>query len=184
MQPAWERLSSPLFKPLFATMLVRPEASASHDTSVLRPAVFGPRHGQSPRAARAASTDRRSAGIDRTHGAVRAPELGAGLRERGSNEFMNRDTSKTSRRWPLRGGGHLDPDTAVSPASFDVARLAAGGGMRCGRSRAGRRRQNGTVPCAAAGDSLRCPSGRWASVCSATSQLRQVWPATSTGSIA
>src|SRR5258705_10091016 len=25
-----------------------------------------------------------------------------------------------------RGGGHLDPDTAVSPASFDVARLAAG----------------------------------------------------------
>ena len=25
-----------------------------------------------------------------------------------------------------RGGGHLDPDTVVSPASFDVARLAAG----------------------------------------------------------
>jgi acetoin utilization deacetylase AcuC-like enzyme len=25
-----------------------------------------------------------------------------------------------------RGGGHLDPDTIVSPASFDVARLAAG----------------------------------------------------------
>src|SRR3954469_572074 len=25
-----------------------------------------------------------------------------------------------------RGGGHLDPDTAVSPASFEVARLAAG----------------------------------------------------------
>src|SRR5205085_10996333 len=31
-----------------------------------------------------------------------------------------------------RGGGHLDPDTAVSPASFEVARLAGGAACDAG----------------------------------------------------
>ena len=37
-----------------------------------------------------------------------------------------------------RGGGLIDSDTVVSPTSFDVARLAAGAGVRRGRSRARR----------------------------------------------
>jgi acetoin utilization deacetylase AcuC-like enzyme len=67
-----------------------------------------------------------------------------------------------------RGGGHPDPDTVVSPASFEVAQLATGAACDAvDRVLAG---EDKTALCGRR-DIMRCPSARWVFVCLATSRL-------------
>lgn len=98
-------------------LLLTHEAFAAHDT--------GPGHPERPARLDAVLAGVRAAGIaDAIQWDVPAPAPRADLERVHPALYLD-----AIERFCLTGGGHLDPDTAASPASWPAAVLAAGAGL-------------------------------------------------------
>ena len=109
-----------------------------------RPAVPRPRHGRraprAPGAPRAVDAGHRGSRVWATRSSRSSRRAGAARRGRGGPPAGLVDALE---RFCAAGGGAIDADTRVGPASFEAALLAAGAGPRA--RRAPRRRARATV---------------------------------------
>ncbi len=98
-------------------MVVADERCRLHDA--------GPRHPERPERLDAVATGIRAADVDDALIRVAPTPASTEALER----VHDRAYVAAIEHFCLTGGGHLDPDTSVVPASFEAARLAAGSGL-------------------------------------------------------
>ena len=125
--------------------------------------------GQHPEQPERLAADHRAPGAHRAWPPNASGRNGSRLRASGCSSCTSRRTSTASPRLPRSGGGRLDPDTVVSPASFDVAATGRRRRLRRRRSRARRRSEDRARASCGRPAIMRSPSARWASACSTTS---------------